>query len=150
MVFHRQPVSLAVFTGEDQAVRTAAMRFPIAVEKRDFFLRCLSGESNGIDLAQRQRTGGAQAGADDNFPAVKYNAAADGGNEFRSDKAEAHNPEDQKKSKRNRCGGMRQIVQRKAEHNQTGKQSKEDVRNGTPAAQGKSHDRSPFSDSVQR
>lgn len=92
MVFHRQPVSLAVFTGEDQAVRTAAMRFPIAVEKRDFFLRCLSGESNGIDLAQRQRTGGAQAGADDNFPAVKYNAAADGGNEFRSDKAETDHP----------------------------------------------------------
>lgn len=150
MVFHRQPVSLAVFTGEDQAVRAAAVRFPIAAEKPDPFPHRLSGKSNGINLTQRQHTGGAQAGADDNFPAVKYNAAADGGNEFRRDKAEAHNPEDQKKSKRNRCGGMRQIVQRKAEHNQTGKQSKEDVRNGTPAAQGKSHDRSPFSDSVQR
>lgn len=92
MVFHRQPVPPAVPAGEDQAVRAAAVRFPIAVEKRDFFLRCVSGKSNGINLTQRQYTGGAHAGADDNFPAVKYNAAADGGNEFRRDKAEAHNP----------------------------------------------------------
>lgn len=32
------------------------------------------------------------------------------------------------------------MVPGKAEHNQTGKQSKEDVRNGTPAAQGKFQD----------
>lgn len=92
MVFHRQPEPLSVLAGENQAVRAAPVRFPIAAEKPDPFPRRLSGKSNGINLTQRQHTGGAQAGADDNFPAVKYNAAADGGNEFRRDKAEAHNP----------------------------------------------------------
>lgn len=92
VVLHREPVAPAAPAGEDQAVRTAAVRFPIAAEKRDFFLRRFPSQCDADDLAERQHAGGAQARADDNFPAVKHNAAADGGNELRRDKAEAHNP----------------------------------------------------------
>lgn len=92
MVFHRQPEPLSVLAGESQAVRAAPVRFPIAAEKRGLFSLRIPRQGNASNFSNRQHTGGAQARADDNFPAVKYNAAADGGNEFRRDKAEAHNP----------------------------------------------------------
>lgn len=92
MVLHRQPVPPTVLAGENQAVRAAPVRFPIAAEKRGLFSLRIPRQGNASNFSNRQHTGGAQAGADNNFPAVKYNAAADGGNEFRRDKAEAHNP----------------------------------------------------------
>lgn len=53
MVFHRQPEPLSVLAGENQAVRAAPMRFPIAAEKRGLFSLRIPRQGNASNSSNR-------------------------------------------------------------------------------------------------